>query len=129
MTSLKKYHFYLIESAKKLISQRFRQGRHHFAAALKTKSGKIYLGLHLKSRVEKNEICAEAVAIANAAAANDCSIEAIVLVDRNGKVITPCGSCRELILDYSSTAEVVVTGSAGAKVLKIGNLLPLSEHD
>lgn len=125
MTALKKHHFFLIETAKKHIAQHFKEGKHQLAAALKTKSGKIYTGLQLKTSVNKNEICAEAAAIANAANAGDTEIDAIVLVNRTGQILSPCGSCRELILDYSPKAEIIVNGSSGGKVVKVCQILPL----
>jgi cytidine deaminase len=127
MTALKKHHFYLIESAKALIAQRFKSGRHQLAAALKTRSGKVYTGVQLKTSINKNEICAEAAAIANAANAGDTDIEALVLVNRTGEILSPCGSCRELILDYSPKAEIIVNGPGGGKVVKVGQILPLRE--
>lgn len=127
MSSLKKHHFYLIETAKKLIAQRFKLGRHQLAAALKTKSGKVYTGIQLKTSVNKHEICAEAAAIASAANSGETDIEAIVLVNRTGEIISPCGACRDLILDYSPKAEVLVNAPGGGKAVKVSQLLPFRE--
>lgn len=124
INQLKKSHFYLIETAKKLISQRFKEGRHHFAAALKSKCGKIFTGLQLKTSIAGVEICAEAVALASAAEEGVTDIEALVVVNRIGEVIAPCGGCRELFLDYCPKAEIIVPGLAGARLMSPAELLP-----
>ncbi len=124
-TQLKRNHFYLIDTAKKLISQRFKENRHHFAAAVKSKCGKIFTGLQLKTSIAGCEICAEAVAIAAAAEEGVTAIESRVVVNRIGDIISPCGHCRELFLDYCPSAEIIVPGPAGAKIMTPAELLPL----
>jgi cytidine deaminase len=39
-------------------------------------------------------------------------------------VVSPCGSCRELIWDYDRNARVIVPGANGPAVCSIGELLP-----
>jgi len=127
MTQLKRQHFYLIDTAKKLISQRFKENRHHFAAALKSRCGKVFTGIQLKTSIAGAEICAEAVAIAAAAEEGVTGVESIVTVNRIGEVIAPCGACRELLIDYCPDAEVIVPGPAGDKIMKPADLLPLRQ--
>lgn len=124
LNQLKKNHFYLIETAKKLISQRFKENRHHFAAAVKSKDGKIFTGLQLKTSIAGAEVCAEAVALANASEEGVTDIESVVVVNRIGEIISPCGRCRELFLDYCPKAEIIVPGLAGAKIVTPFELLP-----
>ncbi len=124
LNQLKKNHFYLIETAKKLISQRFKENRHHFAAALKSKDGKIFTGLQLKTSIAGVEICAEAIALAAAAEEGVTDIESLVVVNRIGEVIAPCGRCRELFIDYCPKAEIIVPGPAGARIMSPAELLP-----
>ncbi len=127
MTQLKRQHFYLIDTAKKLISQRFKENRHHFAATLKSRCGKVFTGIQLKTSIAGAEICAEAVAIAAAAEEGVTGVESIVTVNRIGEVIAPCGACRELLIDYCPDAEVIVPGPAGDKIMKPADLLPLRQ--
>lgn len=56
-----------------------------------------------------------------AAAAGDTELETIVAVDRQGRVVPPCGMCRELISDYAPGCQVIITE---AEVVEIGELLP-----
>jgi len=78
-------------------------------------------------------VCAEAVAIGRALTEHgDKGIETIVAV-RHPKpgepgalaVVSPCGTCRELIHDYDAKARVIVPdGAKGPTVTTIGELLP-----
>ena len=124
LNQLKKQHFYLIETAKKLIAQRFKERVHHFAAALKTKDGRIFTGLQLKTSIPGVEVCAEAVALASAVEEGVSDIEALVVVNRIGEVISPCGRCRELFIDYCPSAEIIVPGQNGAQTMSPAELLP-----
>ena len=53
----------LIGAAVDLIKTRYLENRHHIAAAVRGKSGKIYTGLHLDTYVGRASVCAEAVAV------------------------------------------------------------------
>ena len=60
-----------IEAARRLIASRGKEGRHHVAATVITASGAAYTAVHLESALGRAAICAEAVAIGMAAAAED----------------------------------------------------------
>jgi cytidine deaminase len=99
----------LIEEARCIIFKRFKEDYHHVGAALRTKSGKIFSAVHLEAYVGRVAVCAEAIAIGMAAAEGDTEIETIVAVDRQGRVVPPCGMCRELISDYALGCKVIIT--------------------
>jgi cytidine deaminase len=111
----------LIENARSIISKRFKENYHHIGAALRTKSGKVFSAVHLEAYVGRVAVCAEAIAIGMAAAAGDTDIDTIVAVNSNGRVIPPCGICRELISDYSSDCQVIITE---VEIVNISELLP-----
>jgi cytidine deaminase len=111
----------LIENARAIIAKRFKENYHHIGAALRTKSGKVFSAVHLEAYVGRVAVCAEAIAIGMAAAAGDTDIETIVAVNSNGRVIPPCGICRELISDYSADCKVII---AEVESISIGELLP-----
>lgn len=111
----------LIEEASRIISKRFRENYHHVGAALRTKSGKIFSAVRLEAYVGRVSVCAEAIAIGMATAEGDTDIETIVAVNRQGRVVPPCGICRELISDYAPSSKVII--SQGQK-LTIDKLLP-----
>ena len=124
MVTLDKKDQQLIEAAKSIIVLRSKPEFHEVGAALRTRSGKIFSAVNIKANVGRVSVCAEAVAIGMAAAVGDTDIERIVAVDHNGRVVSPCGMCREMISDYAPEAEVIVSGDDGLEILKIGELLP-----
>ena len=115
----------LIEIARELIKKRFIEGRHHIAAALRTRSGQIFSGVHVEVYVGRITVCGEAVAIGAAAIAGDTNIESIVAVDETGRIVSPCGMCREMIADYSPQADVIILKDNKPQRIKIAELLPL----
>jgi cytidine deaminase len=114
----------LLNEARAIIKQRFKQDWHHVGADLKTRSGQTFAAVHLEAYIGRIAVCAEAVAIGMAAAEGDTDIETIVAVNRQGKVVAPCGMCRELISDYSPQAQVIIPSVGGESVAYISNLLP-----
>lgn len=123
----------LIAAATKAIKQRYRNDWQEVGAALRTRDGRLVVGVNLDAYVGRGAVCAEAVAIGTALTAKgDQGIETIVAV-RHPKpgeagdiaVVSPCGACRELIHDYDAKARVIVpNGKQGPTVVTIGELLP-----
>lgn len=114
----------LVAAAREIIAKRFKEDYHHVGAALRTKSGKVYSAVHLEAYIGRISVCAEAVALGMAAADGDTQIDTIVAVDRRGEVVSPCGMCRELVLDYSRDAKVIVIGANGEESMPMASLLP-----
>ena len=117
-------HVELIQIARDLIQLRFVEGRHHIAAALRTRSGAVFTGVHIEAYVGRVTVCGEAIAIGAAATAGDTDIETIVAVNELGDIVSPCGMCRELIGDYSSTATVIIPHGGQPVAVPIADLLP-----
>jgi cytidine deaminase len=122
----------LIEAARALIRDRYVENRHHIAAALRTKSGRIHTGLHLDTYVGRASVCAEAVAIGTAMAAGDRDIAAIVSVrhprpreaNQTIQVVSPCGICREMLADFAPDCRVIVPKDGGLIGVAPLELLP-----
>ena len=123
----------LIEAARDAIRRRYRFDWQEVGAALRTRSGKIFIGVSLDAYLGRMAVCAEAVALGQAiTSSGESGIEAIVAVrhpppeekDRPIAVVSPCGACRELIWDYDRNARVIVPGEDGPTVASIGDLLP-----
>ena len=122
----------LIEAARALIQGRYVENRHHIAAALRTRSGKIHTGLHLDTYVGRASVCAEAVAVGTAMAAGDRDIVCIVSVrhprpreaNQTIQVVSPCGICREMLTDFAPECHVIVPKDGGLVRLAPIELLP-----
>jgi len=107
----------LIAAAREVLRRRYRAGRHTVGAALRTSSGRVYTGISVEST--PHGPCAEWVAIGEALTEGDGDIRAIVAVTKRGRrypVLPPCGSCRQILVDYASDASVILTN--GGKVVK-----------
>lgn len=117
----------LVEAAAAAVRARYAYGRHTVGAALRGSSGRVFVAVNLDATVGRAAICAEAVALGEAVMAGE-TVEAVAAVrhprpDENGEphVVSPCGLCRELLLDYAPEARVVLPGQ-GAVPLRA--LLP-----
>jgi cytidine deaminase len=115
----------LIEAAKRLLGQRYRRDRHEIGCALRTRSGRVFAAVNVDTRLRRMAVCAEAITIGMAAAAGDTEIEVIVAVNRQGRVVSPCGACREMIADYAPEARVIVPGRGAPVEVAVSDLLPL----
>jgi cytidine deaminase len=123
----------LIEAACAAIRPRYRNDWQEVGAAMRTRSGQIVTGVNLDAYLGRMAVCAEAVALGRAITdIGEAGIETIVAVrhpkpteaDRAIAVVSPCGSCRELIWDYDRNARVIVPGRNGPTIVTIGELLP-----
>ncbi|WP_341703879.1 cytidine deaminase [Ferrovibrio sp.] len=129
----------LITAASALIRKRYAVGRHHIAAALRTRSGRVFTGLHLDTYVGRASVCAEAVAVGQAMAEGagpDDPVEAIVSVrhprpteqHQDIQVVAPCGICREMIRDFAPEARVILNAEGRLSAYAPSDLLPLKYH-
>jgi len=123
----------LIEAARKAIRKRYRNDWQEVGAALRTRSGKIVTGVNLDAYLGRMAVCAEGVALGRVITdLGEAGIDTIVAVrhpkpgekDRTIAVVSPCGSCRELIWDYDRNARVIVPGKNSVTVTTISELLP-----
>ena len=123
----------LIIAATEAIKRRYRNDWQEVGAALRTRDGRIYAGVNLDAYLGRMAVCAEAVALGQAVTEiGETGIETIVAVrhpepaekDQTIVVVSPCGSCRELIWDYDRNARVIVPGENGPHVVPIGELIP-----
>ncbi len=120
----------LVKAAREVIRKRYRADQHAVGCALRTRSGRVHVGVHLECYVGRITVCAEAVAIGRAAVEGDDEIEAIVAVfqssadDATPAVVAPCGMCREMISDYAPDAQVIMPTNGQPELVPIGDLLP-----
>jgi cytidine deaminase len=123
----------LIEAARAAIRKRYRNDWQEVGAALRTRTGEIVTGVNLDAYLGRMAVCAEGVALGRVITdLGEAGIDTIVAVrhpkpnepDRTIAVVSPCGSCRELIWDYDRNARVIVPGENSVTVTSISELLP-----
>jgi len=113
----------LVELASNHIKSHYVKGKHHVAVALYA-NNKVYLSVHLDTK--GFDICAEPIAIHNALSdgSDFKQIVAVMKMDSKYEVISPCGNCRQLLLDFAPQVQVVIRNDKKNLTLKPIELLP-----
>lgn len=95
------------------------------AAAIRTKAGNLYVGVCLDTASGLG-MCAERNAIANMITHGESQIAQLVAVMPDGRVGTPCGACRELMmqLDADSGNIEILLDLETQKTVRLKELIP-----
>lgn len=95
------------------------------SAAILTKKGNIYVGVCIDTASTLG-MCAERNAIANMITNGESQIDKVVAVMPNGKVGSPCGACREFMmqLDAKSGDIEILTQLEPKKIITLKELIP-----
>lgn len=105
------------------------------AAAARLDNGDIVTGTNLITDVGSISMCAEPFAINEANRRDGRTITAIVAVyhvpGKEPKVISPCGRCREVVVDFIASGHVILRDPNSTELYKIRTpeLLPLRYGD
>lgn len=96
------------------------------SAAIEAETGKIYVGVCVDSACSLG-ICAERNAIFNMITNGEYKIKKIIAINSEGKVIPPCGACRELMSqlmpsDYKNIE--IMLDYEKCKIVTLGDLTP-----
>ena len=94
-------------------------------AAILTDKGNIYKGVCIDTACTLG-MCAERNAIANMITNGESKIRKLVCVDRNYEVGSPCGACREYLmqLDKDSKDIEILLDYETLKTIKLGEFIP-----
>lgn len=95
------------------------------AAAILTKAGNIYVGVCIDTASTLG-MCAERNAIANMITNGESQIDKVVAVMPGGKVGSPCGACREYMmqLDKNSGDIEILTDYENKETVRLQDLIP-----
>ena len=123
----------LIAAANSVLEKHYRPFWHMVAAAILSRDGRVWTGLHIGATVGRLSVCAEAIAFGRAILDGDGTIQTAVAVrhpkpeeeNRELAVVPPCGACREMILDHAPGAMIIVKDADVLIKLPIRTLLPL----
>jgi cytidine deaminase len=117
----------LLQAAADVIRRNYHADRHQVGAAVRCASGKIYAGVNVESCGYGP--CAEPVAIGAAISAGEREIVAIVAVyggDERYPVLSPCGNCRQMLVDYAPDAMVILEQEGRPVKARASSLLPMA---
>jgi len=95
-------------------------------AAILCEDNKVFCGTNVENASYGLSMCAERVAVFTAVANGCKKIKALAIYSKKGDV-TPCGACRQVISEFSKTADIVYNIKGDSfKTVKISSLLPKS---
>ncbi|MCD2097076.1 hypothetical protein [Rhodococcus rhodochrous] len=104
----------LWDAAVSALRRTYRSGRHEVAAAVRTRSAGIHVGVHMAGSAGRTSICAEGMALGAVLAATPPHLSLAAEIDtvlavlyRPGigmRIVSACGVCRELLFDYCPDA-------------------------
>lgn len=102
-------------------------------AALRAASGRLYSGANVENGSYGLSRCAEQSAVLAMASAGERSFDEVVVYTASGSPASPCGACRQILLEFAPSAQVYMVNEAGeTNVMSVRDLLPgafrLTDH-
>lgn len=82
-------------------------------AAVLTASGKIFPGCNIENAAYPVTICAERVALFSAYAVGERDIIAVAVITATAGVASPCGACRQVLLELAPHSTVLLLNTRG----------------
>ncbi|MGB8169427.1 MAG: cytidine deaminase [Chthoniobacteraceae bacterium] len=94
-------------------------------AALRGKSGRVFAGCNVENLSFGLTSCAERNAVFAAIAAGEREFEAIAIVADSRQPVSPCGACRQVLVEFSPMLAVCCANLEGETFeSNLGELLP-----
>lgn len=118
----------LIAAGLEILERNFDDGiyNHTVGCALLCKNGKIYTGVNCDGI---HGSCAEYVTVGMAISAGEREFDTIVAVHDKAPnfVVSPCGNCRQMMLEYCPDINVIVNDEQGGLIkVRARDLLPFA---
>ena len=99
--------------------------KYRVGAALRSRSGAIYVGCNVENGSYGATICAERVAVSQMVVAGESDIEAVLVFTDEGPLGMPCGICRQTLVEFAGPeCAVIVASPRDLRVTTLGALLP-----
>ena len=94
-------------------------------AAVLDRSGRVFAGVNVENASFGLTVCAERNALASAVVAGARGLLAVVVVSSAQHAITPCGACRQVLLELAPEAELRCYGRDGGELrVRVRELMP-----
>jgi len=94
-------------------------------AAIKCKSGAVFVGANVENRSFGLTICAERIAVGAAVVAGEREFVAIAVTSDSAEPIVPCGACRQFLAEFNPDLTIVsATVGGDRKIDNLSRLLP-----
>lgn len=118
----------LLAAAQDAIKQAYAPySKFRVGAAVLTQRDALFSGCNVESASYGLTICAERVAIFSAITqegADNMKIRALAVVCESGGPCSPCGACRQVILEFGQDAIILFRGDVGLEERRAIDLLP-----
>lgn len=100
--------------------------RFKVGAALRSASGRVYVGCNVENVAYPEGTCAEAGAIAAMVAAGETRLSAVAVIADSPAPVPPCGGCRQKLAEFGGPEVPVTLATTDGLTLAttIGALLP-----
>ncbi|MEN8114248.1 MAG: cytidine deaminase [Actinomycetota bacterium] len=95
-------------------------------AVVATADGIEYSGCNVENAAYPSSICAEANAIASAAAGGVREIDTVAVACLDGPGCTPCGNCRQIMREFNVRRVILADEHGDPVEYKLEELLPFS---
>ena len=123
---MKKEYEKLIKEAEKARKKAYTPySKFKVGAAVLCDDGKIFSGCNIENVSFGLTICAERVAFFKAISEGSTKFKAIAVIGNTDKPCSPCGSCRQVISEFSEDIPLIMANLKGdVRIKKIKELLP-----
>lgn len=115
----------LVDAARRVRERAYAPySRYLVGAALEGEDGSVHVGCNVENASYGLAICAERMALGAAVAAGVQRFRRIAVVTESDPPATPCGSCRQMLLEFAPDAEVLAVGPSRTSRFTVRDLLP-----
>ena len=103
--------------------------RFKVGAAIEATDGTVYTGCNIEDAAYSTTCCAERVALFKAVSEGRKKFRSIAVIAAGRTPCSPCGTCRQALVEFMRDMEVVMANTRGAvKISSLKKLLPDSFH-
>ncbi len=94
-------------------------------AAIRNKSGRVYLGCNVENCAYGLTVCAQRTAIVNAVSDGARDFEALAVYTEAKHLTPPCGACRQVLAEFAKDLIIILANPKEERQLKLSELLPM----
>jgi cytidine deaminase len=95
-------------------------------AAIECSDGTVFTGCNIENAAFGATMCAEAAAVASAVSAGKLKFKRIAIISEGNSYCFPCGTCRQLLSEFSPEMEILCSRSDGRYVsYPLATLIPM----
>lgn len=84
-------------------------------AALEAEDGTVYTGCNVENASYGLTVCAERTALVKAVSQGAKKFKRLAIVTDTAEIVTPCGMCRQMLIEFSPELEIILANTEGKK--------------